>query len=89
MPIMRIFTFYFFVLLFNNSFSQEVTTLGDDKAIIDSLKQIIATSKNDSVICYNNLKTSGFYFKNRDVENYNYHLAEGKKYSKKYKFLRL
>ena len=86
---MRIFTFYFFVLLFNNSFSQEVTTLGDDKAIIDSLKQIIATSKNDSVICYNHLKTSGFYFKNRDIENYNYHLAEGKKYSKKYKFLRL
>lgn len=86
---MRPFIVYFFIVLFNLSFSQEVTTLGNDMPIIDSLKQIVTTSKNDSIICYSHLKISGFYFKNRDIESYNYHLTEGKKYSKKYKFLRL
>jgi two-component system, NarL family, sensor kinase len=78
-----------FFLFFFESYSQSVSTLGNDDAEINRLKKEINTSSSDSVKSINHLKISGLYFKNDALENYTYHLQKGEFYSRNYPFLKV
>ncbi len=69
------------------SFSQKVSTLGNDDEVIRKLEREISLSANDSVKSICNLKIAGFYFKNNNLNNYKSYLQKGRQLSKKSRFL--
>lgn len=69
-------------------FTQNISSLGNDEHEIRKLKDEISNSKNDSIKSFKHLKLSGFYFKNGDLKNYQYHVQKARGISNKSNFLR-
>lgn len=58
----------FFFLFFSLSYSQEHLSLHDDNPIIDSLKQVYAKSKSDSLKCIVCFKIANIYGRDQKIE---------------------
>ncbi len=63
--------------------------MGKDFEIIKKYESQIEQTNSDSVKSFKHLKLSALYFKNYDLDNYRYHLAQGKFFAKGSPFLRI
>jgi signal transduction histidine kinase len=79
-------TYLFFITYIAVS-AQEIRTIDNYTHVIDSLKNIYDTSKNDSVKCLTSLKIAGFYKTNGNDEKYTKYCRLGTKHSLSSPFL--
>lgn len=84
MKLKLIFLFVFYSIVV---FSQEIRTIDNLNQVIDSLKNIYDTSKNDSTKCLASLKIAGFYKTIGNDEKYMTYYQLGAKHSSKSPFL--
>ncbi len=84
---MKLKLVYLFFLTYTVCFAQEIRTIDNYSHVIDSLKNVYKSSKNDSIKCLTSLKISGFYKTIGNDEEYMTYYQLGTKHALKSPFL--
>ena len=83
----KIFIVFFFILQYNLSFSQRAFSLGDNTKYLDSIVNIVKTTKVDSMKCLHSFILSKLFMMNNDYKKAHYYLDLGNSLIKKSKYL--
>ena len=84
---MKLKILFFLVLLTANCFAQRFNSLGDDDKFIDSISDVIKTTKDDSLRSISSFKIADLYRRNKDKANFYNYLQIGNQYKTKYPYL--
>ena len=69
------------------SYAQRFNSLNNDQKFIDSISDIIKSTKNDSVKSFYSFKLSDLHRRNNNLKKFEYYLKIGNQYAHKYPFL--
>ncbi|MDI9257885.1 tetratricopeptide repeat-containing sensor histidine kinase [Flavobacterium sedimenticola] len=81
-------SFFLFIVISFEGYSQIINSLHDDQSYIDSLTLKIKYSKNDSLNCILHLQIANCFRRNKNYEKYSTHLNEALELVKSSEFLR-